>query len=114
MAITIRGKSGLDREEITNPKSLVVRVRNPWALESGTYPICWASNLTRVLVSADTSGSSRKAFETVITETPARAAMSFRRTIENKKFDPVAGQYSTFSIQYLVFAVSTMPFYTGS
>src|SRR6266542_2397032 len=35
----------------------------------------------RVLVSAETSGPSRRALETVITETPARAAMSFRRII---------------------------------
>src|SRR5262249_62386804 len=36
-------------------------------------------SFTRVLVSSETSCASRSAFETVITETWARAAMSFRR-----------------------------------
>ncbi len=39
----------------------------------------------RVFVSAETSGASRKAFETVITDTPARSAMSFKRTMMQKK-----------------------------
>jgi tagatose-1,6-bisphosphate aldolase non-catalytic subunit AgaZ/GatZ len=37
--------------------------------------------LMRALVAAETSGSLRSAFETVITETPAYWAMSFKRTI---------------------------------
>src|SRR5207249_2197059 len=35
----------------------------------------------RVLVVAETSGASRSALETVMTDTPARSAMSLRRTM---------------------------------
>ena len=35
----------------------------------------------RALVASETSGSSRSALETVMTETPDLAAMSFKRTM---------------------------------
>src|SRR5204862_427263 len=41
----------------------------------------WASCRTLALTPADTSWASRRALETVITDTPARAAMSFNRTM---------------------------------
>ena len=53
---------------ITRPNNFVLLLRNPWALESGTYPICWARALIFARVASDTSGSPRKALEIVITE----------------------------------------------
>src|SRR5262249_40477624 len=74
---------GLVIAETTRPNSFVVRVRSPWASESGTYPICRASARIRFLVAAEISGASRKTFETVMTDTPARSAISFNRTIRS-------------------------------
>ena len=81
MAKIMRAYTGLVAEGMTRPNSLVVLVRRPWAVESGTYPICAARALILALVAADTSGSSRRALETVITETPVSWAMSFNRTM---------------------------------
>src|SRR5262245_54884534 len=72
---------GLVSEGMTTPKSLLRRERKPWAVESGTYPNCWARSLMRVFVVGPTSGQSCNALETVMTETPAFLAMSLRRTI---------------------------------
>src|SRR5262245_57395005 len=41
----------------------------------------WASARMRALVAAEISGASRMTFETVMTETPAWAAISFKRTL---------------------------------
>src|SRR5438045_402168 len=43
----------------------------------------------RVLVTAEMSGASRSTLETVITETPARNAISLRRTILYRRTAPV-------------------------
>ena len=36
MEATVRAKMGLATVESTNPSSWVVRLRKPWAMESGT------------------------------------------------------------------------------
>jgi hypothetical protein len=63
------------------PKSLVFPLRINCAERSGTYCISAASLRMRVRVSAEMSFASRNAFDTVMIETPARAAMSFSLTI---------------------------------
>src|ERR1700722_5763387 len=77
---------------MTSPNNFVVLVRNPCALESGMYPVGSASCLIWVLVAEETSGSSRRAFETVMTDTPASWAMSLRRTMFFQKIKGGEGQ----------------------
>jgi len=75
MAKMTRAKIGFVLDGMTRPNNWFVRLRSPCRTSRVHNPFVAPGNLMRDFVADDTSGWSRNAFETVITETPACRAL---------------------------------------
>src|SRR5439155_309920 len=71
------GKNGLVRSGSTRPIARVRPVRIAWAARFGRYASCLATRSTFCRLTRPTLGRSLRTLETVATDTPTAAAMSF-------------------------------------